>query len=202
MLECKNLSCVRNEKRLFTNLSFKAELKSKIAIIGPNGSGKTSLIRILSGLLPPTSGRITYCNHDIYDNFKPYASTMVYIGHKNAFNDNLTVIQNIKFWAEIRNTHELILSAIYCLQLQPVLNIKYGELSVGWKRRAAVSRLLISNASIWLIDEPFCNLDDTAYNLVLNLISIRAEQNGIVIITCHRPIESFTLINLEEILAK
>jgi heme exporter protein A len=197
MLECKNLSCIRNEKRLFTDLSFKAEAKSKIAIIGPNGSGKTSLLRIVSGLLPPTSGMVTYYGNDIYDNPRSYTSTMVYMGHKNAFNDNLTVIQNIKFWAEMHNTQTLILSAICCLQLHPVLNINYSELSAGWKRRAALSRLLISNASIWLIDEPFCNLDSTAYNLVLNLILIRAEQNGIVIITGHNFIEGFAMINLK-----
>ncbi|OEY86362.1 heme ABC exporter, ATP-binding protein CcmA [Wolbachia pipientis] len=196
MLECKNLSCTRNDKTLFTDFSFTAKPKSKISIIGPNGSGKTSLMRILSGLLPPTSGNITYCDNDIYDNLQPYKSSMVYIGHKNAFNNNLTVIENIKFWAEIRNTHELILATIHCLQLQPILNIKYAALSAGWKRRAALSRLLVSNATIWLIDEPFCNLDITAYHLVLNIISIRAEQNGITIITGHSTIEGFSSINL------
>ncbi|MFP3032194.1 MAG: ATP-binding cassette domain-containing protein, partial [Wolbachia sp.] len=70
MLECKNLSCARNNKVLFKNLNFKAEPKSKILITGPNGSGKTSLIRSLSGLLPPVSGNIMYCGKDIYDDLK------------------------------------------------------------------------------------------------------------------------------------
>ncbi len=180
MLECENLSCARNNKVLFKNLSFKAEPKSKILITGPNGSGKTILIRSLSGLLPPVSGNIRHCGKDIYDDPKSYIPSMVYIGHKNACKDSLTVAQNVEFWAGIRNTRELIVAAICCLQLQPVLNIRYGELSAGWKRRVALARLLISNANVWLIDEPFCNLDSATCELVLNLISIRSEQNGIV----------------------
>ncbi|HCE59273.1 MAG TPA: heme ABC exporter ATP-binding protein CcmA [Wolbachia sp.] len=183
MLECKNLSCTRNNKTLFKNLSFKAEPQSKILITGQNGSGKTTLIRSLCGLLPPTSGNIKYHGNDIYEDPKLYTSAMAYIGHKNACKDNLTVMQNIEFWAGIRSTKELIIAAACCLQLQPVLNIRYSELSAGWKRRVALARLLVSNANIWFIDEPFCNLDNTAYDLVINLITIRSKQNGIVIIT-------------------
>lgn len=126
---------------------------------------------------------------------------MVYVGHKNACKDSLTVTQNIEFWAGIRNTRELIVAAVCCLQLQPVLNIRYGELSAGWRRRVALARLLISNANVWLIDEPFCNLDSATCELVLNLISIRSEQNGIVIITGHSSTEQlcdFTTIDIRD----
>ncbi|WFW29876.1 MAG: heme ABC exporter ATP-binding protein CcmA [Wolbachia endosymbiont of Menacanthus eurysternus] len=200
MIECKNLSCARNNKVLFKNLNFHAKPKSKILITGPNGSGKTTLIKSLSVLLPPITGNIKYCGKDIYDNPKHYIQSMIYIGHKNAYKNRLTVAENIEFWAEIRNTKELIMASVYCLQLQPVLNIRYNELSAGWKRRAALARLLISNANIWLIDEPFCNLDDATRKLVLNLISIRYKQNGIIIITEHNPyakeLYDFTVIDL------
>ncbi|MDG7056455.1 MAG: heme ABC exporter ATP-binding protein CcmA [Wolbachia endosymbiont of Meromenopon meropis] len=199
MLECENLSCTRNNKVIFKNLSFQARLKSKILITGSNGSGKTTLMKSLSGLSPPASGNITHCGKNIYDCSRSYTSSMVYVGHKNACNDDLTVAENIELWAEIRNTRELIMATICCFQLQPVLNVKYSQLSSGWKRRVALARLLISDANVWLIDEPFCNLDSLAYELVLNLISIRSEQNGIVIITEHNYIKrlrDFTTIDL------
>jgi heme exporter protein A len=78
MLECENLSCARNNKILFKNLGFKVGPKSKILITGPNGSGKTSLIRSLSRLLPPVSGNIRHCGKDIYDDPKSYIPSMVY----------------------------------------------------------------------------------------------------------------------------
>ncbi len=195
MLECKNISCVRGNKELFSNLGFKVEAGSIVLITGPNGSGKTSLMRIIAGLSPIACGSVKYCGYDIDENRNSYLSSMVYIGHKNAFKDSLTVIQNIKFWAKMRRTTELIMASAHYLQLEPVLNIRYSELSEGWKRRASLSRLLIANANLWLIDEPFANLDGSTTSLISELISIRSREDGIVIITGHNT--EMQLLNLK-----
>lgn len=199
MLKCKDISCIRRSKELFSNLEFEVEAGSIALIIGPNGSGKTTLIRTIAGLSPAACGSISYYGNDIDENRSLYLSSMVYIGHKNAFKDDLTVMQNIRFWAKMRKTTELIMATVHYLQLEPVLDIRYSELSEGWKRRASLSRLLTANANLWLIDEPFANLDDNATYLISELILTRTKQNGIVIITGHNketPFPNLKIINI------
>lgn len=199
MLKCKNISCVRGNRELFSNLEFEVEAGSIALIVGPNGSGKTTLMRTIAGLSPAACGSVSYCGDDIDENHSFYFSSMIYVGHKNAFKDDLTVMQNIKFWAKMRKTTELIMAAACYFQLEPVLDVRYGELSEGWKRRASLSRLLIANANLWLIDEPFVNLDDSATDLITELILVRAKQKGIVIITGHNketPFPALKIINI------
>ncbi|WP_339045191.1 heme ABC exporter ATP-binding protein CcmA [Candidatus Mesenet endosymbiont of Agriotes lineatus] len=199
MLKCKNISCMRRGRELFSNLEFEVEAGSIALIVGPNGSGKTTLMRTIVGLSSAACGSISYNGNDIDEDRNLYLSSMIYIGHKNAFKDDLTVMQNIRFWAKIRKTTELIMAAVHYLELQPVLDIRYSELSQGWKRRASLSRLLIANANLWLIDEPFANLDDNATYLISELILVRAKQNGIVVITGHNketPFSDPKIINI------
>ncbi|GHM58295.1 MAG: cytochrome c biogenesis ATP-binding export protein CcmA [Candidatus Mesenet longicola] len=199
MLKCKNISCIRGNRELFSNLEFEVELGSIALIVGPNGSGKTTLIRTIAGLSPAACGSISYNGNDVDEDRSLYLSSMIYIGHKNAFKDDLTVMQNIRFWAKMRKTTELIMAAVHYLELQPVLDIRYSELSEGWKRRASLSRLLIANANLWLIDEPFANLDDNAAYLISELILVRAKQNSIVMITGHNketPFPDLKIINI------
>ncbi|WP_339047911.1 heme ABC exporter ATP-binding protein CcmA [Candidatus Mesenet endosymbiont of Phosphuga atrata] len=199
MLKCKNISCIRGNRELFSNLEFEVESGSIALIVGPNGSGKTTLIRTIAGLSPAACGSISYNGNDIDEDRNLYLSSMIYIGHKNAFKDDLTVMQNIRFWAKMRKTTGLIMAAAHYLELQPVLDIRYSELSEGWKRRASLSQLLIANANLWLIDEPFANLDDNATYLISELILVRAKQNGIVVITGHNketPFPDLKIINI------
>ncbi|AAZ68740.1 heme ABC exporter ATP-binding protein CcmA [Ehrlichia canis] len=185
MLECKDLACIRNNKCLFSNLNFTTQQNLLTLVIGNNGSGKTSLLRLLAGLIPITHGSVKYNGKNIH-NSDTYFASLTYIGHKNFCNDNLTVLENIQLWANLKNTNELIAATICFFELQLVLDIKYKDLSSGWKRRVALSRLLIYNTNIWIIDEPFVHLDIHIKELILELISTRLKQkNSIVIISDH-----------------
>ncbi|GAT75617.1 cytochrome c biogenesis protein CcmA [Ehrlichia ruminantium] len=199
MLECIDLLCIRNNKCLFSHLSFTTKKNFLTLVIGSNGTGKTSLLRLLAGLIPITHGNIKYNGENIHDS-DTYFTSITYIGHKNFCNDNLTVLENIEFWANIKNSHELIAATICFFELQLVLDIKYKYLSAGWKRRVALSRLLIYNTNIWIIDEPFTHLDTHTKELILELILTRLKQNGIVIVSDHNRREAYgecNVINLE-----
>ncbi|MGN7618660.1 MAG: heme ABC exporter ATP-binding protein CcmA [Ehrlichia sp.] len=200
MLECVDLLCVRNHKCLFSRLSFVIQKNLLTLVVGKNGSGKTSLLRLFAGLIPVTYGNIKYYGINIRDSDNYFAS-ITYVGHKNFCNDNLTVLENIKLWANLRNNHELVAATICFFELQLILDIKYKYLSAGWKRRVALSRLLIYNTNIWIIDEPLVHLDIHTRELMLELISTRLKQkDGIVIISDHSQTESYKecqVINLE-----
>ena len=200
MLECINLMCIRNHKCLFSELNFVTQKNLLTLVTGNNGSGKTSLLRLFAGLIPITHGNIKYHGKNIHDS-DSYFTSITYIGHKNFCNDNLTVLENIKLWANLRNTHELIEATVCFFELHLILNIKYRYLSAGWKRRVALSRLLIYNTNIWIIDEPLVHLDNHTKELMLELISTRLKQkDGIVIISDHSQTEAYgkcQVINLE-----
>ncbi|AHC39473.1 heme ABC exporter ATP-binding protein CcmA [Ehrlichia muris] len=200
MLECSDLACTRNNRYLFSQLNFSTQQNLLTLVIGNNGSGKTSLLRLFAGLIPITHGSIKYDRENIHDS-NTYFTSLTYIGHKNFCSDNLTVLENIQLWANLKNNHELIEATICFFKLQLVLDIKYKDLSSGWKRRVALSRLLIYNTNIWVIDEPFVHLDIHTKELILELISTRLKQkNGIVIISDHSKAEMYgecQVINLD-----
>ncbi|QXK91704.1 heme ABC exporter ATP-binding protein CcmA [Neoehrlichia mikurensis] len=199
MLECINVSCYRGERRLFNNLSFSANKGSVTIITGGNGSGKTTLLRAIIGFFPIRSGSIKFHNCPIKLS-DSYTSQVTYIGHKNACNDTFTVLENLKFWAALKDTQELVEAAVCFLGINQVLDIQYKNLSAGWKRKVALSRLLIYNTLIWVIDEPFTNLDHNSIQLITELISIRQKQNGIIIVADNKANINFTpcqIINIE-----
>ncbi|ABD44980.1 heme ABC exporter, ATP-binding protein CcmA [Ehrlichia chaffeensis str. Liberty] len=200
MLECTDLACIRNNRYLFSQLNFSTQQNLLTLVIGNNGSGKTSLLRLFAGLVPITHGNIKYNGKNIHDS-NTYFTSLTYIGHKNFCNDNFTVLENIQLWANLKNTHELIAATICFFKLQPILDIKYKDLSSGWKRRVALSRLLIYNTNIWIIDEPFAHLDINTKELILELIFTRLKQkDSIVIISDHSEVKTYgecQVINLE-----
>lgn len=201
MIECSNISCVRGSRAVFQNLSFNANSGVVTVITGRNGCGKSTLLRAIVGLVPITFGSIRL-NGEAISTSSSRISDVTYIGHANACIDHLTTLNMLEMWATIRDNIELIPAAVSFFSLHQVLYTKYKNLSSGWKRKVALSRLLIFNTDIWVIDEPFANLDTQAALLVRNLISTRAERGGVVLLSSHHsgeiPLDSANTINLEE----
>jgi heme exporter protein A len=204
MLTCQNLTISRGYKTIFSNLGFSLFKGSCLNIYGKNGIGKTSLMNYLATLSDIKKDSIFINNIDIYYQLEEYRSISHFIGHKNPINSDSTVLENLKFWGKLYNQPLTIPSALECFGLEKFTDIQAKKLSKGWQRRLALSNLLIKNANIWLLDEPFSNLDNDGIDYLLSLFKIRCEQHGIVIFTSHNPVVSPTIcnINLEDFKGK
>ncbi len=162
---------------LFQDVGFSMEEGCLLIVKGPNGCGKTTLLKILAGLMIPKYGFVFQEtdgeSYEISEDYRRYFSQMQFLGHKNALDEDLTVLENIKFYAAISNGDEA-LDAV----------IKF--LSAGWKRRVALSRLMLSKSKIWILDEPFSNLDSEMIDITLKMIATFCDQGGKIIMSCHQ----------------
>lgn len=175
------------DKKLF-DVSFSILPHSIIHLQGNNGSGKTSLLKIIAGIKQPSSGQITIGKNmlDIHELPKPYCC---YIGHELGLYLDLTVLDNLKCWANYYDSHLTIEAAIFFWELQDILDTKCSELSAGNKKRVVLARLLICHSSLWLLDEVENNLDEKNKQKLNHIIVSKADAGGIVIITSHEKLQ-------------
>lgn len=196
MLSCHQLECYRGEKRLFSGLGFSLKPGMLMALTGANGSGKTTLLRIVAGLLKPEAGEILWDGEPIASQYD-YHRELLYLGHQPALKPELTVYDNLHFWATLRDAEMLVPTALHYFDLIPYADVPVAELSAGWQRRVALARLVVEPARIWLLDEPATNLDREGMLLVQALIDTRIQQGGIVIMTTHADLAQLGLAALE-----
>jgi len=177
MILVKNLEYRRDDKIILQNLSFAVQSGSGLVITGANGTGKTTVLKILAGLLVPTLGKIE----------RP--EDILYIGHKNAMKEEFSVLENLKFWAGLAGNELLVPAALSYFQLEDYMDLPHKALSHGLQRRVALARLILSPRETWLLDEPFAHIDNETAKCLRNLIITRTEQGGIVILSSHQPVD-------------
>jgi heme exporter protein A len=186
MLTIDNLSLFRNHKKIFENIGFSIELGSALVINGKNGSGKSSLLKIIAGISKQTLGKILWSEIDIDEMREDFNGDLQFIGHKNFLKQELTVVENLKFYASLQDTEILIPAALNFFGLENLANEKVKKLSAGWQKKVMLSKLLCCPATIWLLDEPSESLDNEAKERLRGLIETKIKDGkGLVIIATH-----------------
>jgi heme exporter protein A len=189
MLEAIKLTCVRGSRRLFKDLSFSIQRGELVELRGPNGSGKTSLLRILCGLAQPAAGEIRWDGKSIRSLGEEYFSAIAYLAHQNAVKDELTALENLRIATGVAGTTlskaeaNEVLAQVGLTQQQ---NLPARALSAGQRRRLAMTRLLTSGADLWILDEVLTSLDDVAINLSREFITKHLQNGGMAIIATHQ----------------
>ncbi len=184
-LKVENLSCVRSEKAIFKNLNFEVLPGQNLEIIGSNGSGKTTLLRMLLGLINKEEGIINWLDED--NNFNEYRSfDCFYQGHQMGIKNMLTVFENLKLTHNAKGMSEEDINK--CLERVGLykINEMASDLSVGQKKRISIARWLLKDFKIYFIDEPFTALDDSASDLIKEIINELNQKGSSFVITGHR----------------
>ena len=189
MLEAINLGCVRGDRQLFTNLNFLLEPGGLIEVRGPNGSGKTSLLRILCGLAAPAEGELRWRSEDIRSLDEGYSGEIAYLAHQNGVKDELTAIENLRISSALNGqalTKHETQTFLERVGLARCQDLPARVLSAGQRRRLALARLLAADASFWILDEVMASLDDAAVALSREFISNHLNDGGMAIVATHQ----------------
>ena len=189
MLQAINLECVRGERRLFSGLNFSLSPGGFVQLTGANGSGKTSLLRILCGLAPAAKGEIRWQGANIRSLGEEYFTSLTYIGHRPGVKDELTAIENLRVSAGLGGTEVSPEDAAVILQKMGLAgreNLPARLLSEGQRRRLALSRLSVCTSALWLLDEVLTSLDKAAVALVSSLFEEHLGKGGMAIVATHQ----------------
>jgi heme exporter protein A len=193
LLQVIQLSCVRQQKAVFTNISFTLDPGEALIVEGENGAGKSSLLRLLAGLSTPFTGNILWKNDPICSLRQEYTALLHYIGHTNGLKPHLSPIENLQLYAHLfsssqrlRPEWETQLSTV--LQLCGLENVARNPakyLSAGQQRRIALAKCFLLPKKIWILDEPLAALDASMQAIFLTQLATHLRQGGIAIISSH-----------------
>jgi heme exporter protein A len=191
-LEGIDLTCIRGDRKLFSGVNFLLESGGLMQVQGPNGSGKTSLLRMLCGLASPAEGEIRWDGTQIRSLGGDYFGAMTYLGHLGGVKDDLTAIENLRISSALggvdldeRKAHD----ALQHMGLGGRELLPAKVLSQGQRRRVTLARLLVCGTVLWILDEPLTALDINAVKLVQGLMERHLEHGGMIVMTTHQEIE-------------
>lgn len=180
----------RGDHCLFTGLDFALKAGEALLVQGPNGSGKTSLLRAAAGLLDLEDGEIRWRGNPATANRQAFHADVAWFAHRPGCKNDLTVRENLQLESGLRAMRIAELEPVLeRLTLSRVRDLPFRALSAGQQRRVALARLLLSTASIWLMDEPFTNLDTAGHELVIDVMREHLAKGGGCLFASHLDVE-------------
>jgi heme exporter protein A len=189
LLEADGLECIRDDRTLFRNLAFGLEPGQALVVEGRNGSGKTSLLRILCGIRMPDAGSVNWCGKNISRLGPDYHEHTAYVGHRDGIKLDLTPLENLAVARALGKPGETALEAVLeQVDLYGYEDVLTRNLSAGQQRRLALARLLVVDAPLWILDEPFTSLDRHGIGLIEGLLEEHTRKGGMLAITSHHTV--------------
>jgi len=189
LLSVHDLACARGERLLFKEMNFSLQEGELLLVQGGNGQGKTSLLRLLTGLARPEAGEVHWCGESISRVSEVYHAAMCYLGHANGVKDDLDPLENLRFSDGLHGRafdRSRAVATLEQLGLTRCLDLPCRVLSFGQRRRVALAALLLAGATLWILDEPLTGLDVHAVALMEGLIREHLKAGGMVVATTHQ----------------
>lgn len=191
LLTAEKIHVWRGERHVLRGVSLKVESGRLLHLFGPNGTGKTTLLRVIAGLLRPEQGRVCWAGRPIGEAREQYQSAMAYASHEAALKADLTALENLRYAVGMkRRASETELRAtLEETGVGGCADLPARVLSAGQKRRVAMARVLATRARLWLLDEPYANLDTNGGALVSRLLEEHLDRGGLALVIAHHALD-------------
>ena len=189
-LHADRLTCIRGQRVLFRDLSFRVAAGQVLSLEGPNGSGKTSLLRLIAGFIAPASGTVSLSTGDaVIGEAEERGRHIGWLGHHDAAKPQLSPREVLTFFARLYGSVGDVEAALAGVGLASIADLPCQYLSAGQKKRLALARLRLCGRAVWLLDEPLAALDADGKARAAELIASHAKNGGIAIVATHEPLQ-------------
>ena len=187
ILEVTNISLSRAQKLVVRDLSFSVSGGEILRLSGSNGSGKTTILRALAGLILPDNGKVARLEEKL-GNITTSSNSVIYIAHRHGLEENLSPLENLNFLSQVCTPPPIRdgVSVLETLGLKTSMHVPTARLSAGQKQRISLARLLMFDAPLWLLDEPFTALDTSSKKQLESMIDAHLDRKGAVVLATHQ----------------
>ena len=192
MIDVRGLACERGDSALFSALSFELSPGKVLLVRGANGSGKTSLLRILGGLSAPREGEVRWCGERVTPLAPALRSHTLYLGHAAPLKDDLTVSENLAYALRLDGctaSRQRCHDALHSVGLGARLRLPARQLSQGQRRRIGIARMMLARRTLWLLDEPTTALDAQGVELFKSVLTAHLASHGLAVVTTHQALD-------------